>query len=88
MLVTIAKAGEVLGVCTKTLRRWEKKGLINPIRTLGNHRRYDSDALLRFQQTKIYDPTPFQKTGKAAIYARVTKRRFGKTDRIPQRESS
>jgi putative resolvase len=72
MLIAIAKAGELLGVCTKTLRRWEKKGLILPIRTIGNHRRYDSDALLKFQQSGIYDPTPLQKTGKAAIYARVS----------------
>ncbi|MBY9005303.1 MAG: MerR family DNA-binding transcriptional regulator [Candidatus Lokiarchaeota archaeon] len=30
----------LLGVCIKTLRRWDKKNLITYFRTLGGHRRY------------------------------------------------
>ncbi|MHA1620180.1 MAG: MerR family DNA-binding transcriptional regulator [Promethearchaeota archaeon] len=33
----------IINVCTKTLRRWEKRGLITPKRTLGGHRRYSMD---------------------------------------------
>ncbi|MEK7498150.1 MAG: helix-turn-helix domain-containing protein, partial [Patescibacteria group bacterium] len=40
-LVSIAQAAEILGYSTKTLRRWEKKGLITAKRTFGGHRRYD-----------------------------------------------
>ncbi len=33
-------AAMIIGVCKKTLRRWEKKDLITPMRTPGGHRRY------------------------------------------------
>ncbi len=37
MLVPISKACDVLGVCSKTLYRWERRGYIAPYRTPGNH---------------------------------------------------
>jgi len=40
-LVPISTAAEVLGVSTKTLRRWEKDGRLSSTRTASNHRRYD-----------------------------------------------
>ena len=39
--VSIAQAADALGYSAKTLRRWEKKGLISSKRTIGGHRRYD-----------------------------------------------
>lgn len=45
--ITIKQASELLGVTTKTLRRWEKNGLIKSERTEGNHRRYDVSELLK-----------------------------------------
>jgi excisionase family DNA binding protein len=39
-LLTIEEASTALGVHPDTLRRWEKKGVISPIRTEGGHRRY------------------------------------------------
>ncbi|CAK0765624.1 putative resolvase [Gammaproteobacteria bacterium] len=44
-LVTITEASKILGVCTTTLRRWEKDGKLVPIRTVGNQRRYSLLAL-------------------------------------------
>ncbi|CAK0766366.1 hypothetical protein CCP3SC5AM1_460015 [Gammaproteobacteria bacterium] len=44
-LLTIAEASKILGVCTTTLRRWEKDGKLVPIRTVGNQRRYSLQAL-------------------------------------------
>jgi excisionase family DNA binding protein len=44
-LLTIAEASKILGVCTTTLRRWEKDGKLVPIRTAGNQRRYSLQAL-------------------------------------------
>ncbi len=72
MLIPISKACDVLGVCAKTLYRWERGGYIVPHRTPGNHRRYDYDALVEFRESCVYDPQPEQKTGVAAVYARVS----------------
>ena len=47
MLVSISVAATRFGVSTSTLRRWEKEGrLIPKCRTLGGHRRYDTNQLL------------------------------------------
>ena len=39
-LISISIAAEMLGVCSKTLRDWDKQGTLCPIRTPGGHRRY------------------------------------------------
>jgi len=36
MLFPISKACDVLGVCARTLRRWEHRGILTPYRTPGN----------------------------------------------------
>ena len=49
MFVSIGKAAEIVGVCTKTLKRWETKGTISPsFRTPGGHRRYGVSYLKEF----------------------------------------
>ena len=40
-LISISEASKLLGVSTKTLRRWEAVGKIKSYRTEGKHRRYD-----------------------------------------------
>ncbi|MFX1294845.1 MAG: MerR family DNA-binding transcriptional regulator [Promethearchaeota archaeon] len=41
LLLSISQAAPILGVCSKTLRRWDGKGLLCPdCRTPGGHRRY------------------------------------------------
>ncbi|MHA1733836.1 MAG: MerR family DNA-binding transcriptional regulator, partial [Promethearchaeota archaeon] len=43
MLVRIGVAAAILGVCTRTLRRWEASGKLLPAcRTAGGHRRYET----------------------------------------------
>ena len=39
-LLTIQQAAKLLNVSTKTLRRWEARGILIPERTPGNQRRY------------------------------------------------
>ena len=39
-MISISEAGKVLGVTTRTLKRWEETGKLKVYRTLGNHRRY------------------------------------------------
>jgi len=62
---TISEVAKILGVSSKTLRRWESKGVISPIRTLGNQRRYTETniAILKqkLQKTTPYLPEPTQK---------------------------
>lgn len=40
------QAAALVGVCTKTLRRWEAAGRLTVLRTPGGHRRYERDVLL------------------------------------------
>jgi len=45
--VAIGAVAGMLGVSTKTLRRWDTAGKMKPaFRTAGNHRRYDRHAVL------------------------------------------
>jgi putative resolvase len=60
--ITIKQASELLGVSTKTLRRWEKGGLIKSERTEGNHRRYEVSDLLKSKKDN----------GLTIAYARVS----------------
>ncbi|MHA1340032.1 MAG: MerR family transcriptional regulator [Promethearchaeota archaeon] len=44
-MLSIGKAASAIGVSIPILRRWEKKGIIMPYRTPGNHRRYPLDQI-------------------------------------------
>ena len=46
-MFSIGMASMILGVCKKTLRRWEKRELITPMRTPGGHRRYSMEDLIQ-----------------------------------------
>src|SRR5947199_78327 len=48
--LTIQQAANLLGVSTKTLRRWEAKGVLTPERTPGNQRRYLLPEIEAFKQ--------------------------------------
>lgn len=45
-LLTVKEAAELLGVTTKTIRRWEQEGKIRSTRTPGGHRRFEVGGLL------------------------------------------
>lgn len=45
-LLTIQQAASLIGVTTKTLRRWEDEGRLKSKRTAGNHRRYEVSSLI------------------------------------------
>ena len=47
---TIQEAANVLGVSTKTLRRWDLRGLFVPTRTIGNQRRYTPEQIQEFKK--------------------------------------
>ncbi len=48
--VSIKEAAIILGVSTKTLRRWEENGLLKSNRTAGGHRRYDISEVKAFKK--------------------------------------
>jgi len=51
-LITIAEAATILGVRADTLRKWDRIGLLKPVRTLGGHRRYDAKAVSKLLRPK------------------------------------
>jgi len=54
-LINLDDASKLLGVCKDTLRRMDRKGIINVIMTTGGHRRYDEDEIIRYRNlnTKV-----------------------------------
>ena len=55
-LLTIQQAANILGVSTKTLRRWDAAGRFVPKRTSGNQRRYSRDQVEEYRKKR---ETPF-----------------------------
>jgi len=62
-----SEAANTLGVCLRTLRRWEAEGKINTIKTPSGQRRYDIEGFIKKESTP--------RDGRATIvYARVSTR--------------
>jgi len=72
----ISEAARHLGVCSKTLRRWDAANLVKPaFRTLGAHRRYDLALLKIFRTPPQLDSPPTPPVAapiRAITYARVS----------------
>ncbi|MGI9862941.1 IS607 family transposase [Moorella naiadis] len=67
-LLTISKAAKKLGVHPNSLRNWEKRGLIKPVRLPGGQRRYSMDELNKLLQCgQLTDGREA-----AVLYARVS----------------
>jgi putative resolvase len=84
--ISIGIAANLLGVCPKTLRRWEYAGKLRPaFRTLGNHRRYDRQLVLTWlrdtstQLNQRVSKKARRRAERAAIYGRVSSSRQKKT---------
>lgn len=57
-LLTIKEAAEFFGVSTRTLIRWEEKGVLKSMRTVGNQRRYSKEHLANlFKSPQSASPT-------------------------------
>ncbi|MCC6447543.1 MAG: IS607 family transposase [Chitinophagaceae bacterium] len=80
----IKKLAEKLSVSQSTLRRWETEGRITPIRTGGNHRRYDLTKVLQ-EMNFIEGESRKDKSKPSCCYARVsTKEQRGDLERQRQ----
>ena len=47
-LLKMSDAAQYLSVTQDCLRKWDKENKLKPLRTVGGHRRYDTDALDEF----------------------------------------
>ena len=65
-MLSSGKAASTIGVAAVTLRRWEKKGLITPLRTPGNHRRYPLDQIEKLLADRYGDDDPKEEDKKGA----------------------
>jgi putative resolvase len=82
MLLSISQASRILGVCTKTMRRWDENGMLTAdCRTIGRHRRYSLERLKAFieenekvhkKRNKTIAKLQIHSHERAAIYARVS----------------
>lgn len=70
-MFSVSIAAARLGVCTKTIRRWDKRGLIECYRTPGNHRRIPLREIARIEHGTTQETHP----SAPAVYARVSSHR-------------
>jgi putative resolvase len=94
--LAIGAVASMLGVSTRTLRRWDKAGTMKPaFRTAGNHRRYDRHAVLDvIQHETTGDGTP-SRAGhearvqpRAAIYSRVSSTRQSQDGELDRQQAT
>jgi len=67
-ILRISEAANELGICVKTIRRWDLAGLIDCFRTIGGHRRFLLVEIQRIREGRERTPD----TRSTAIYARVS----------------
>ena len=83
--LSIGQVACFLGVCTKTLRRWDSEGKFkSDFRTIGNHRRYSKARIVNFIQ-KRKDKTS---TLRSALYGRVSSSRQVKSGDLKRQLST
>jgi len=66
-LIALGKASKMLGIAESTLRLYESQGILKPIRTGGNHRRY-----LLAEIEKLQGVVVEQNGNRAVCYCRVS----------------
>ena len=94
--IAIGAVASMLGVSTRTLRRWDKAGTIKPaFRTAGNHRRYDRHAVLDEIQRGTTDDSGPLRAGhdvrvlpRAAVYSRVSSTRQSLDGELDRQQST
>jgi putative resolvase len=67
-MISISEAGIILGVTTRTLKRWDTEGKLKVYRTLGNHRRYRLSDVEKFMGLEIKESN----INNVFVYARVS----------------
>ncbi|TFG30350.1 IS607 family transposase [Candidatus Thorarchaeota archaeon] len=78
-MFSVSQAARRLGVCSKTIRRWDTQGYIHCLRTPGNHRRIPLSEVNRLLGLFHREILESPKKKQCAVYARVSGHRQ-KTD--------
>ena len=67
-------AAQMLGVCIKTLRRWDEQSKIKSFRTIGNHRRFTIQEIKRVltRSNKKNSMSVDSSLKRCALYGRVS----------------
>jgi len=79
-MYSIGIAAAILGVCVKTLRRWDKNKKIMCFRTIGGHRRFSVKEINRILNHKTRENKSSQKEidKNCAIYTRISSHKQNK----------
>jgi len=81
-MYSIGIAAQMLGVCVKTLRRWDNAKKIKCIRTLGGHRRFPIQEIRNILKNKARvntsEKNSMDSSNKCAIYGRVSSHKQNK----------
>ena len=75
MYISIGKVAILIGVAVSTLRRWDTDGkLPADFKTVGKHRRYNSQTILQYTEQHQLQQQPVQQplSKTAIIYCRVS----------------
>ena len=72
--LSITEAATIIGVSSKTLRRWEDEGKITPARTLGNQRRYHRDHVEKMKANAVKLHSPYLSVAKTATFLGVSQK--------------
>lgn len=79
-MYTPAQAAKRLGVCTKTIHRWDRAGKIRTIRTAGNQRRIPASEVRRLLGLRPVTTT------RCAVYARVSSQKQAKDGNLERQK--
>lgn len=83
LYLSIGVVASFIGVSTKTLRRWDKKGIFrSAFRTLGNHRRYCKRMVLEYIRKRKGMESYIKPINRCAIYGRVSASRQKKSGEL------
>ena len=79
-MYSIGMAATLLGVCVKTLRRWHAKGKVTCYRTVGGHRRFSLNELMKILKKwqDEGDTVPESSSDACAVYCRVSSHKQAK----------
>jgi excisionase family DNA binding protein len=78
-MYSIGMASELIGVCIKTLRRWDKKKQIRCVRTPGGHRRFPVQEIQKLLAGKeVHSKVKAPPANKCALYGRVSSHKQNK----------
>lgn len=74
LLLTAHQIRERYGLHRNTLYKWEKQGLLHPIRTPGGRRRYRKEEIERLLSLGL-EVSPVKPKPRTVLYARVSTRK-------------